>query len=235
MGGNPWYLLTFAVAEQLYDTLIIWKSQDSLAVTSTSLPFFQQFSSSVAVGTYSSSSPTFSTLTNAIQSFADGFVAINAKYTPSGGGLAEQFSNSNGSPISAVDLTWSYASALTVFAARSGYASPGWGASGLQIPTTCSGNAGPTVSVTFNVQATTVYGENIYITGSVPALQDWSTTTAILLSSASYPTWSITIDLTASAAIQYKYIRKNDGQVTWESDPNNQINTPTSGSYTENE
>ena len=34
--------------------------------------------------------------------------------------------------------------------------------------------------------------ENIYITGSVDALQNWSPNTALLLSPANYPTWSST-------------------------------------------
>jgi glucoamylase len=160
--GNPWYLATFAVAEQLYDALTTWSSQGSLAITSTSLPFFQQFSSGVTAGTYASSSSTYQTLTSAIKTFADGFVAINAKYTPSNGGLSEQYSKSNGAPTSAVDLTWSYASALTAFGARGGLSSPSWGAKGLTVPATCSSNSGggsgDTVAVTFNVQATTVWG-----------------------------------------------------------------------------
>ncbi|EPQ54537.1 glucoamylase [Gloeophyllum trabeum ATCC 11539] len=238
-GGNPWYLTTFAVAEQLYDALNVWAAQGSLNVTSISLPFFQQFSSSVTAGTYASSSTTYTTLTSAIKSFADGFVAINAQYTPSNGGLAEQFSRSNGSPVSAVDLTWSYASALTAFEARNNTQFAGWGAVGLTVPTSCSSNSGggggSTVAVTFNVNAQTVWGENIYITGSVDALSNWSPDNALLLSSANYPTWSITVNLPASTAIQYKYIRKNNGAVTWESDPNNSITTPASGSVTEND
>lgn len=86
-----------------------------------------------------------------------------AKYTPSDGGLAEQFDKSTGAPLSAVDLTWSYASALTAFAARNGTIPASWGASGLTVPSTCStggsgGGGGSTVAVTFNVQATTVLG-----------------------------------------------------------------------------
>ncbi|CAL1712389.1 unnamed protein product [Somion occarium] len=239
MGGNPWYLATFAVAEQLYDALIVWDAQGSLNVTSTSLAFFQQFSPSVAVGTYDSSSATFTTLTSAVKRFADGFIAVNANFTPSDGALAEQYSRNTGAPVSAVDLTWSYASALTAFDARAGKASPGWGAAGLIVPASCSSNSGggggDTVPVTFNVQATTVFGENIYLTGSVDALQNWSPDTALLLSAANYPTWSTTVNLPASTSVQYKFIRKFNGQVTWESDPNRQINTPASGSFTEND
>ena len=178
-----------------------------------SLPFFQTFDASITTGTYSSSSTAYATLTSAIRNYADGFIAIAAKYTPSNGGLSEQFSKDDGSPLSAVDLTWSYASALTVFEARNGTAFPSWGAKGLSIPNKCltqSGGSGNTVPVTFNVEATTVFGgerltealdrdanksllsENIYITGSADALANWSTDDALLLSSANYPTWSST-------------------------------------------
>ncbi|KAJ3506296.1 hypothetical protein NLJ89_g6948 [Agrocybe chaxingu] len=138
--GNPWYLTTAAVAEQLYDALIVWNQQGALTVTSTSLAFFRQFSSSVGAGTYTSSSFTFATLTTAVKGFADGFLAINAKYTPSNGALAEQFDRNTGAPLSAVDLTWSYASALTAFAARDGVVPASWGASGLVVPTVCNSN-----------------------------------------------------------------------------------------------
>jgi len=112
----------------------------------------------VAAGTYASSTSTFTTLTTGVQTFADGFLAIHAKYTPSNGGLAEQFNRATGAPLSAVDLTWSYAAALTAFSARKGVAPVSWGAKGLKVPSVCNSNTGPTVSVTFNVQATTQLG-----------------------------------------------------------------------------
>lgn len=109
-------------------------------------------------GTYSSSTYTFITLINAVQTYADGFLAINAKYTPSNGGLAEQYSKTDGTPLSAVDLTWSYASTLTAIAARKGIVSASWGAKGLAVPSVCGTNTGPIVQVTFNVYATTQFG-----------------------------------------------------------------------------
>ncbi|KAK0504250.1 glycoside hydrolase family 15 protein [Armillaria luteobubalina] len=231
MGGNPWYLTTSAVAEQLYDAIIVWKGTGSIEVTSISLSFFRQFSSSIATGVYASSTATYNELLTAVKTFADGFLAINAKYTPSGGGLAEQFGRSNGVPLSAVDLTWSYAATLTAFGARAGVVSASWGASGLKVPSSCStGDGGATVSITFNENATTIFGENIYLTGSIDALQDWSTSTALLLSANKYPTWSITLNLPVSITFQYKFIRKFNGAVTWESDPNREFTTPASGS-----
>ncbi|KAG5735158.1 Glucoamylase, partial [Termitomyces sp. T112] len=70
-GGNPWYLTTAAVAEQLYDALIVWKAQKSVAVTSISLAFFQQFLPSIQPGIYMSSSKTYTILVNAIKQHAD--------------------------------------------------------------------------------------------------------------------------------------------------------------------
>ena len=106
-GGNPWYINTAAAAELLYDALYQWQQQGSLTITPISLTFFRDFSSSVTAGTYTASSPTFSTLTTAIRAYADGYMSIIESYTPSGGALAEQYSRSNGAPLSAVDLTWS--------------------------------------------------------------------------------------------------------------------------------
>ncbi|KIK68980.1 carbohydrate-binding module family 20 protein [Collybiopsis luxurians FD-317 M1] len=233
--GNPWYITTLAVAEQLYNALLVWQSQGSLDVTSISLPFFQLFDSSISAGTYSSSSSEFSTLTSAVKTFSDGFVAAVANYTPSGGGLSEQISKVNGTPISAVDLTWSYASALTAFKARNGIVSASWGAQGLSL--NCAGEPVPqTVSVTFNVNASTVFGQNVYLTGSIDALKNWSPDNALALSSGDYPIWSVTVTLPASTDVQYKYIKKDgSGTVTWESDPNMELTTPSNGTFDTND
>jgi glucoamylase len=42
--GNPWYLTTLAVAEQLYRAVYTWDALNSgIEVTAISLPFFKQF------------------------------------------------------------------------------------------------------------------------------------------------------------------------------------------------
>ena len=43
------------------------------------------------------------------------------------------------------------------------------------------------------------------------------------------------MNLPAGQTVQYKYIRKFNGQVTWEADPNNQITVPTSGTFTQSD
>jgi len=240
MGGNPWYLTTLAVAEQLYDSLIVWEQQGSITITATSQPFFVLFSPGIATGTISSSSSTFNSLTTAVKNYADSFVGVVARFTPSGGGLAEQYSRSNGAPVSAVDLTWSYAALLTAFGARNGVVPASWGAKGLAVPTTCSGNTGGgggggTVAITFNVQATTVFGENIFLTGSIDSLTNWSPDNALALNANNYPIWSVTVNIPASTSFEYKYIRKFNGAVKWESDPNLQSTSPASGTFTIND
>lgn len=145
-------------------------------------------------------------MTKAVQDYADGFLAINDRYTPADGSMAEQFGREDGAPLSAVHLTWNYASTLSAFAARNGTLSASWGAKGLKVPTFCESNTGPTVKATFNVVAITTWGgrlvryvnsgfshlviENIFLTGSVDQLKNWSPDQAIPLSPTNYPTWS---------------------------------------------
>ncbi|KAL7795225.1 Six-hairpin glycosidase-like protein [Trichoderma ceciliae] len=138
--GNPWYLTTFAAAEQLYDSIYVWKQTGSITVTATSLAFFRELVPSVTAGTYSSSQSTFTSIINAVSTYADGFLNEASKYVPSDGSLAEQFDRNNGTPLSAVHLTWSYASFLTATDRRAGIVPPSWANSGAtSIPATCSG------------------------------------------------------------------------------------------------
>ncbi|MFL6077792.1 MAG: carbohydrate-binding module family 20 domain-containing protein [Mycobacteriales bacterium] len=84
------------------------------------------------------------------------------------------------------------------------------------------------VQVTFNEYATTYWGQNVYVVGSIPALGNWDPAAAVPLSSANYPTWTGTATLPAGITFQYKYLKKNpDNTVTWESDPNRTYTTGT--------
>ncbi|KAI0972843.1 family 15 glycosyl hydrolase [Xylaria arbuscula] len=127
--GNPWYLNTLAAAEQLYDALYVWQTTGSITVTSTSLAFFQALVPSVAAGTYASTSDTYTTIYNAVFSYADGFVDKVSQYAASNGSLSEQYDRNTGTPLSARDLTWSYASFLTAAARRAGVVPSGWAGS----------------------------------------------------------------------------------------------------------
>lgn len=142
-------MATLAAGEQLYDALYQWKKQGSLAITQTSLPFFQDLVSSATVGNYSSSSPIYTSISNAVKTYADGFVSIVQQYTPSNGSLSEQFSRDNGTPLSARDLTWSYAAFLTAADRKAGAMPKSWGASTAnKVPSKCKGGSATGTYVT---------------------------------------------------------------------------------------
>ncbi|EKM53319.1 glycoside hydrolase family 13 protein [Phanerochaete carnosa HHB-10118-sp] len=94
-----------------------------------------------------------------------------------------------------------------------------------------TGTAGATITVNFAENANTTWGENIFLVGSVPQLGSWSPNSALPLSPASYPTWTVSVSLPPNTAFEYKFIRKEtNGTVVWESDPNRSATTPGSGS-----
>jgi glucoamylase len=151
------------VAEQLYRALQVWDTLgQGINVTSTSLPFFQRFDSSLTTPTIIvAGSAAYTAMTTAILAHADSFALVAANYTPTSGALSEQYTSTNGTPTSASDLTWSYASVLTMFDARTRTTVESWGASNLTLPSTCSGG-GTSSTVIFKVTATTVWGGTVF-------------------------------------------------------------------------
>lgn len=98
--------------------------------------------------------------------------------------------------------------------------------------TTTSCTTPTAVAVTFNVIATTTYGQSIKLAGSISQLGSWSTSSAIALSASSYTTsnhlWFVTVTLPVGTSFTYKYVRvASDGTTTWESDPNLSYTVPT--------
>jgi glucoamylase len=210
---------------------------------------------------------------------------LQESYTLTNGSMSEQFSKSDGSQLSARDLTWSYAALLTANERRNAVVPAPWGETAASsVPAQCSStsatgtfstatntawpstltsgtgsgttttNTGTTtkvttttstkttstttscttptsVAVTFDVIATTVYGENVKLAGSISQLGSWDTSSAIALSASSYtssnPLWYVTVTLPAGSTFTYKYIRvESDGSIQWESDPNLSYTVP---------
>ncbi|MFG3164647.1 carbohydrate-binding module family 20 domain-containing protein [Streptomyces sp. NPDC048232] len=89
---------------------------------------------------------------------------------------------------------------------------------------TCDGGPGPdpvTSGVSFAVNATTSWGQNIYVTGNRPELGDWNPGNALRLDPAAYPVWKGDVELPEGTSFEYKYVRKDEaGNVTWESGAN---------------
>lgn len=84
------------------------------------------------------------------------------------------------------------------------------------------------IAVTFQVDATTVWGQSVYVVGSVPALGGWNTGSAILLSSAAYPTWRGTVNIPPGTSFEYKFIKKDGSNVVWETGADRTYTAPTS-------
>lgn len=136
-----------------------------------------------------------------------------------------------------------------------------WGAAKLSVPNACSGSSatGPCTAATatfprsgqpsptsttgsctatptltnvlFKETATTTYGENVFIAGSISQLGNWNPDNAVALSAQNYTSinnlWFVTVQLPAGQSFMYKYLRKEtDGSVKWESDPNRSYTVP---------
>jgi alpha-amylase len=99
-----------------------------------------------------------------------------------------------------------------------------------------SGSSASTFTVNVNANATTSWGQNVYIVGSIPALGSWNTTNAVALSSQNYPYWTGTLTVPANTYFEYKYIKiDSSGNVVWESGSNRFYTTGSSGSITFND
>ncbi|MEU9003049.1 carbohydrate-binding module family 20 domain-containing protein [Streptomyces sp. NPDC048551] len=85
----------------------------------------------------------------------------------------------------------------------------------------------------FAVSATTVPGQDVYVTGDRAELGGWNTGAALRLDPAAYPVWKLDVGLPAGAAFAYKYLRKDAaGTVTWESGANRTATVPANGTVT---
>lgn len=95
------------------------------------------------------------------------------------------------------------------------------------------------VATSVNATASTVYGQQMYVTGNTTELGNWNTDLAVPLDATTYPVWKNGVRLPASTTVQYKYFRKNDdGSVTWENvagGGNRSVTTPASGSVSLND
>nr|AAA22298.1 cyclodextrin glucanotransferase [Paenibacillus macerans] len=93
---------------------------------------------------------------------------------------------------------------------------------------------GDQVTVRFLVnQANTNYGTNVYLVGNAAELGTWDPNKAIgpMYNQviAKYPSWYYDVSVPAGTKLDFKFIKKGGGTVTWEGGGNHTYTTPASG------
>lgn len=97
-----------------------------------------------------------------------------------------------------------------------------------------AGQTPATCNVTFTVNnATTYWGQSVYIVGNNSAIGNWNAASAVLMNTTTYPTWSKTIALPQGTNLEFKFIKKDgSGNIVWESGSNRTYTVPNSSTGT---
>jgi glucoamylase len=120
-GGNPWYVTTAAFAEFHYRLARAIVAEGGITVTELNLAFLGS-----APGTpealkpgerLDAMSPRGQALIEALRRKGDGFIGVVLAHAGSQGELSEQFDRDAGVPVSAENLTWSYAAVFSALRA----------------------------------------------------------------------------------------------------------------------
>jgi alpha-amylase len=165
-----------------------------------------------------------------------GFVAINRE----GGTLSRSFST--GLPDGQYRNVAGDGSCVTVQGGQVNLSVPAMQAAALHVGAPCDGDGGNpggggdsnTVSVTFQcANATTNWGQSVYVTGNNPALGNWSPAAALKLDPSNYPNWSGTFEMPANASVEWKCLKRSEtdpaAQLQWQSGANNLVQTGQAG------
>ena len=91
--------------------------------------------------------------------------------------------------------------------------------------------SGPQVMEIFHANASTTYGQNLYVVGSIHELDNWDAANVYFpFFDPSYPGWFLPVSVPANTGVQYKYIeRDGNGNVIYEPGSNLTLTTPASG------
>ncbi len=133
--GNPWYMTTAAFAEFYFRVATVIKKSEFIQINELNIDFFQN-----ALSKYHGQEPSLHLTADqniAVQSATgrrllaslyyrgNSFLETLRRYTGSQGEMSEQFDRRAGVPVSAPDLTWSYAGFLSALQARAVFLSSG--------------------------------------------------------------------------------------------------------------
>jgi glucoamylase len=123
-GGNPWYLTTAAFAELHYRLVTALLAEGRIELTELNLGFFRAaFDPAEAAylkagQVFAAESAAGERILSVLRLKGDAYFRIVQRYAADQGALSEQFDRDAGVPVSARDLTWSYAAVLSAARAR---------------------------------------------------------------------------------------------------------------------
>lgn len=114
-GGNPWFLLTNAAAEYLLKLNKALLTKQKIIIDANSQYFVSRMLNiSLAKGVYTDAE-TLNKISEKLKKLSMNFLLKNKKHMHPNGRMDEQFDKYTGYMLGARDLTWSYASFLTVY------------------------------------------------------------------------------------------------------------------------
>ncbi|TMW66049.1 hypothetical protein Poli38472_003814 [Pythium oligandrum] len=121
--GNPWYLTTAIVAETTYRAATAFAKAGSITATDLNLKFFNGAAPAglglnIAAGKYDKNSKEFKAIIEEMKNYADKHVRRIKYHGAENYHLNEQFNRDTGFSQGVTDLTWSYASMITLSFAR---------------------------------------------------------------------------------------------------------------------
>lgn len=124
--GNPWLLITNALAEYYYRLAILYRTEQRIVVTQNNLLFFNQLQSHLVSKNgiiYSTDAKKFNAVIDALIREGDNILTKVQSYatcysTNSCAHFAEQLDRASGKQVSAKDLTWGYATFLSALATQ---------------------------------------------------------------------------------------------------------------------
>ena len=89
----------------------------------------------------------------------------------------------------------------------------------------------PSEDTVFTIQnATTYWGQNVYLVGNCAELGNWNPAKAVKLECPQYPSWTAKVKLPKGKTIEFKAIKKDgNGNVVWESGSNHSYTVPQNG------
>lgn len=90
------------------------------------------------------------------------------------------------------------------------------------------------VQVLFKVNATTNWGQNIHVVGSLPELGSWDPAkSSEAMLNPNYPEWFLPVSVPRATTFQFKFIKKDgNGNVIWEGGNNRVFTSPSSSTGT---